>query len=177
MSNLLRTKITQGLIIINLNFLTILSLTRTIVEAMDLRLRTTINKDREINVFKESTNKSTQIDREIVKWVIMLENQAEELIQEVEIQDAEVLVELKITKKIHMKKMITTMSLPKIKEVVEMVVEINKEMIILMESMLAWIQLIVIIKWLKETQHLIGTTEKWTNQEIKIWGIIWNEKS
>jgi hypothetical protein len=67
MSNLLRTKITQGLIIINLNFLTILSLTRTIVEAMDLRLRTTINKDREINVFKESTNKSTQIDREIVK--------------------------------------------------------------------------------------------------------------
>jgi hypothetical protein len=76
----------------------------------------------------------------------MLENQAEELIQEVEIQDAEVLVELKITKKIHMKKMITTMSLPKIKEVVEMVVEINKEMIILTESMLAWIQLIVIIK-------------------------------
>jgi len=88
----------------------------------------------------------------------MLENLAEELSQEVEIQDVVVLIEHVITKKIHMKRMIITMSLLIIKGVEEMVVEINAEKTISME--LASIQLIVKPKLLKEIQHLIGTNRE-----------------
>jgi hypothetical protein len=65
--------------------------------------------------------------------VITLESQAEELNQEVEIQeeetqDIEALIELEIMKKIHTRKMRIIMNHLKIKEVAEMVVEINEEM-------------------------------------------------